>query len=236
MAGPIALVGSGEFTTAMAEVDTALLEATGRRRPRVVLLPTASYPDGEETFQRWASMGQAHFEALGAEVEPVMARIRADAHDAASVQAACEADLIYLSGGRPAHLLEVLEGSPLGDAIRAANERGAVVAGCSAGAMVLCAQQPRLRRRLPLPPRWRRGLGLVEGCGAIPHYDKLPEVLSVVFVLRAPRRLVVLGIDEDTAAIGRDGVFQVHGRARITIWRGRHRERHRAGEAFRLEG
>jgi cyanophycinase len=68
MSGPIALVGAGEFLPAMAEFDAELLASTGRARPRVAILPTASYPDGEEVFQRWAAMGVAHFSGLGAEV------------------------------------------------------------------------------------------------------------------------------------------------------------------------
>ena len=76
--GPIALVGSGEFLPAMAEIDAALLAASGRSRPRVAILPTASWPDGEEVFRRWADMGAAHFTALGAEVEPVLVRDRFD--------------------------------------------------------------------------------------------------------------------------------------------------------------
>jgi len=47
------------------------------------------------------------------------------------------------------------------------------------------------------------------------------------------RRSVVLGIDEETAVLGMDGVWQVHGRSRVTVWRGRHRDRYRAGETFR---
>ena len=74
----------------------------GVARPRVVILPTASYPDGEDVFQRWAAMGVAHFAALGAEVEPVLVRDRADADDPRRAQAVGEADLIYLSGGKPA--------------------------------------------------------------------------------------------------------------------------------------
>jgi len=45
---------------------------------------------------------------------------------------------------------------------------------------------------------------------------------------------VVLGIDEDTAAIGRDGSWQVRGTGRVTVWRGRLRERHPAGDIFRI--
>src|SRR5205085_2912292 len=101
--GPIALVGSGEFLPAMHDIDAALLAGLGRSRPRVVILPTASWPDGEDVFRRWAAMGVEHFSRLGAEVEPVLVRDGFDADDRSHVQAIGEADLIYLSGGKPGH-------------------------------------------------------------------------------------------------------------------------------------
>jgi len=233
--GPVALVGAGEFLPAMAEFDRGLLDATGRSRPRVVILPTASYADGEDVFDRWATLGLQHFRALGAEVEPVLVRDRTDAADAAMVQAVGEADLVYLSGGKPAYLLETLGGTPVGAAIRDAHLRGAVLAGCSAGAMVLAGRTFDFRRRLlPWPLRWRIGLGVVANAAVIPHYDAWPEPLSALLALQAPRGSVVLGIDEGTAIVGRDGSWQVHGAARVTVWRGRHRERYRRGEVFRV--
>ena len=210
----MALVGAGEFLDQMAEFDRGLLEATGRDRPRVVILPTASAPDGEATFQGWSEMGIRHFSALGAEVEPVLVRTVAEGFDGAALQAIGEADLVYLSGGHPRHLLTILRESPLGDALRAAHARGAVVVGCSAGAMAIVGRTPdfrylpRARVPIPFPLRWRFGLGLVDG--------------------------VLLGIDEDTAVVGRNGAWQVHGRGRVTVWRGRRRERFRKGDAFRI--
>jgi cyanophycinase len=235
MPGPVALVGSGEFLPAMAEIDAGLLAATGRRRPRVAILPTASWPDGEDVFRRWASMGVEHFSALGAEVEPVLVRDRFDAEDASHVQAIGEADLVYLSGGKPGHLTDTLFSSPLGAALTAAHERGAILAGCSAGAMTLAGRHWDLRRRgLFWPVRWRDGLGIVPGATVIPHYDAWPEPLSALLVLQAPRGLQILGIDEETAVVGQDGAWQVQGRGRVTVWRGRHRERFRRGDVFRL--
>jgi cyanophycinase len=236
MLGPIVLVGSGEFTPAMAEVDSHLLAATGRRHPRVAVVPAASWPDGEATFRRWLDEGGAHFTALGAEVEGVELRTREDAFDEACAQAIGEADLVYLSGGKPDHLLDVLEGTPAGAAVRAVHERGGTVAGCSAGAMVLAARQPRLggRRFFRFPVGWRDALGLVAGSAVLPHYDAFPEVLAAAVVLAAPRGTVILGIDEGTAAVGREGTWQVWGQGRVTVWRGRDRTRHRAGESFRL--
>jgi len=235
MPGPVALVGAGEFLPTMADFDEGLLLSTGRTRPRVVILPTASYPDGEEVFTRWAAMGVAHFGSLGAEVEPVLVRDRAGAEDGAAAQAVGEADLIYLSGGKPAHLMDALGGTAVGRALTAAHERGAILAGCSAGAMVLAGNTFDFRLRLmPWLMRWRDGLGFVPDASVVPHYDAWPEPLSALIALQAPRGSVVLGIDEETAAVGRDGAWQVHGRSRVTVWRGHHRERYRAGEVFRI--
>jgi len=235
MPGPVALVGAGEFLPAMAEFDQALLASTGRARPRVAILPTASYPDGEEVFVRWAAMGVAHFGALGAEVEPVLVRDRAGADDTAAAQAVGEADLIYLSGGKPGHLLAALDDTAVGRALASAHERGAVLAGCSAGAMVLAGNAFDFRLGfMPWMLRWRTGLGFVPGAAVVPHYDAWPEPFSALIALQAPRGSVVLGIDEETAAVGRDGSWQVHGRSRVTVWRGRHRERYREGEIFRI--
>ena len=235
MTGLVALIGAGEFLPAMAEFDLGLLAATGRPRARVVIFPSASFPDGEEVFQRWAAMGIEHFSALGAEVEPVLVRDRLAADDAAHAQAIGEADLVYLSGGRQDHLARILDGSAVGQALTDAHERGAVIAGCSAGAMVLAERQFEFRRRLlPWPLRWRRGLAFVPGAAVIPHYDAWPEPLVALMALQAPRGSAVLGIDEGTAIVGRDRSWEVHGRARVTIWHGRRRERFRSGEVFRL--
>jgi cyanophycinase len=233
--GTVALVGAGEFLPAMVDLDRELLASTGRSRPRVVVLPTAAAPDGDAVFQRWAEMGSIHFSALGAEVEAVLARDRAGGDDEAAVQALGEADLIYLSGGHPEYLRTVLAGSLLGPALAAAHARGAILAGCSAGAMVLGGRLARLRRRmLPWPLRWSDGLGIVAGVAVLPHYDAWPEAIVALMALQAPSGVDVVGIDEDTAVVGRDGAWQVHGRGRVTVWRGRHRERFRRGEILRF--
>lgn len=235
MPGPVALIGAGEFLPAMHAFDLGLLEATGCDRPRVVILPTASFPDGEETFHRWAEMGVAHFSGLGAEVEPVLVRDRVSANDPAATQAVGEADLVYLSGGKPGYLVGVLAGTAMERALGDAHRRGAVLAGCSAGAMALAAHAFDFRFRvLPWMLRWRHGLGFVPGASVLPHYDAFPEPMAAMVALQSPRGTVVIGIDESTGIVGLDGSWEVRGRSRVTLWRGRHRERYRAGESFRL--
>ncbi len=176
MGGAIVLVGSGEFTSAMEATDRELLVALGRARPRVAIVPTASWPDGEAAFRRWLERGILHFEGLGAEAEGVAIRVRDDAFDDACAQAIGEADLVYLSGGKPEHLLDTLAGTPAGAAIRAVHARGGTIAGCSAGAMVLAAHTPRVggRRFLRFPLGWRDALALVPSSAVLPHYDAFP--------------------------------------------------------------
>ena len=179
-------------------------------------------------------MGVEHFSALGAEVEPVLVRTAAEGYDAAALQAIGEADLVYLSGGHPRHLLDVLRGVAAGWRDRAAaNARGAVVAGCSAGAMAIVGRTvdfrflPRIRMPMPFPVRWPAGLALVGRHRRPAALRRLAR--AALRVRRAPgaARRRVLGIDEDTAVVGRNGAWQVHGRGRVTVWRGRHRERFR---------
>jgi cyanophycinase len=233
MGGLLALVGSGEFTSAMDDVDRGLLAATGRERATVAIVPTASWPDGEIVFQRWADQGEAHFAALGAQPLPVLIHDRAAADDPVAAAAIASADLIYFSGGKPGHLLDALVGTAAGAALREAHGRGAVIAGCSAGAMVLGGHQLRIggRNFLQLPVTWQEGLGLVPGIVVMPHYDAMPEAMLAPVVLAAPKGSLVVGIDEDTALVGRDGTWQVQGRGRVTVWHGRKRVRYATGSA-----
>jgi cyanophycinase len=231
MGGLIALVGSGEFTSAMAAVDRGLLAATGADRPRVAIVPTASWPDGKATLERWAEMGDAHFAGLGATPVRVPIGDLASADDPAGAALLSGCDLIYFSGGKPGHLLAALEGTAAGAALRDAYARGVVIAGCSAGAMVLGGHQLQFGGRgfLQPPFGWQEALGLVPGIVVLPHYDRMPEALVVPLALAAPDGAVVVGIDEETALVGSDGAWQVHGRGRVTLWRGANRRRYKAG-------
>ena len=88
--------------------------------------------------------------------------------------------------------------------------------------------------RLRFPPGWDEALGLADGLAVLPHYDRLPEPFAALIAFRAPRGTAILGIDEDTAVVGRAGTWQVRGPRRVTVWRGRHRQRLHDGDAFRI--
>jgi hypothetical protein len=100
--------------------------------------------------------------------------------------------------------------------------------------MVLGERRLDVGLRLGWPVRWREALGAAAGVAVFPEYEARPEPVLALLALRAPHGLPVLGIDRETAVIGRGGSWEVHGVGRVTVWRGRRRERHRRGEAFRL--
>jgi len=226
--GTIALVGSGEYLTPVQPVDRQLL-AYIAGEPRVVVLPTASAPDGKGVPERWAQMGVAHFHQLSAHVEPVMLLDRSDAEDPTIVAAIAQANFIYFSGGKPRYLLETLQGTAAWLAITEIYQNGGVVAGCSAGAMVMgeaIVDFPRFWKRFP-------ALNLAAGLVIIPHFDELPQAM-LASLKPGDGRPTTVGIDGSTALVGREGRWSVSGSGGVTVFEGRHRTRYTAGQQISL--
>lgn len=212
--GPVALHGGGEFLPGDEPFIDVLLAAAGRRRGsaerplRIVLVPTAAARGRPDIA---AGNGVAAFErravATGRPIDAQVARI-VDALSAADPSCAAlirAADIVHLPGGDPDLIPALFRSSPAGDALFDASERGAVVAGASAGAMALAAWSWTPRGGV-------EGLGLVTGVAVVPHYDdvrrlswqaKLDEV--------APGDLGYLGLDERTGVISEDGTWLVAG-------------------------
>ena len=229
-AGPIALVGSGEFTPAMEDVDRELLE--GRPR-RVVFLPTAAAPEGDRSLAYWVDLGRLHYTRLGVEALPLLVRNRVDAERSDLASAIAGAGLVYLSGGDPTYLAATLVRTRVGDAIVAAWQRGAAVAGCSAGAVALTDHVPDVRHR-GRPAT--RGLALVPHIVVLPHFDQLERWAPGVtrWALESlPDDRLLIGVDEETAILGGTVEWRVRGRRRVwELRRGADPIGHAAGEAF----
>ena len=229
MPGPVALVGAGEFLPAMAEFDAELLAATGRARPRVAILPTASYPDGEEVFERWAAMGVAHFAALGAEVEPVLVRDRAGGRRCRGApRRSARPTSIYLSGGKPGHLLRGAGGQR--------GRRGARARRTSEARSWPAARPGRWSS--PATPstsgraccRGRCAGGAASGSPRASGHAPLRRLARAdVGADRAPGAARV-GRARDRRGDRRRRPRRRRGRStarsRVTVWRGRHRERY----------
>jgi len=199
MAGRLALVGSGEYLPVLSDVEDWLFAGNERI---YVQLATAAAPEGDGSLAHWHDLGRQAAERLGAEQVIVDIRTREDAMDARWVPLIERAGLIYLSGGNPTFLAKTLRDTPAWEAIRRTWLRGAGLAGCSAGAMVMGGSIQHFRRPGAAP---FEGLGVVPDARILPHFDRytrwLPDMALRPFVSHGG---TVLGIDEDTALVGED--------------------------------
>lgn len=230
--GAVALVGSGEYTPAMRETDAYLLGTLGgAARARVALLPTASGRE-EGSPARWNAMGAEHFAALGVrEVRPVPLIDRAGASDPDVLGRLEGATFYYFSGGDPGYLIETLRGTPAWALIAEAYAHGAVLAGCSAGAMALGGRTHSIQRVRSGPaPDWLPALGIVPQAVCFPHFDRMARYIGEerlqALLAAVPSGYTGLGIDEDTAlvrvgppATSRDpAAWRVMGRQHVTLF------------------
>jgi cyanophycinase len=223
-------LGSGEFEPWSTEVEsTALADAVGDGS--VAILPTASAAEGDHVFERWGRMGLAHYRDDGVPAAVVPIKTPEDARRDELVSAVEAASMIYFSGGKPSRLAEVLRDSPLLPAIHRALDRGAVYAGCSAGAMVASRVRDAGGRR---GTSWLFGLGLVPHVSFGVHWDRAARIPGAQWWMtsRLPDDTWFVGIDEKTAILG-DGVrWSVHGRGRVTLRGPGEDAMYRAGERF----
>lgn len=218
----LALVGSGEYLPPMEPVDRYLL-AQLKDEPRVVCLPTAAGGEGEERVAYWSELGAAHFTRLGARAEALPVIDRDTADDPALAERIAASNFVYLSGGRPDYLLETLRGTRAWEAILSVHQSHGVVAGCSAGAMVLGG-------RIPGKLRWLEAFGLLPGTVIVPHYDEIPAWMTHLVRGLAPRREALLGIEGDTALAASNGSCRVVGSGRVEAWDRRGRRSYSDGE------
>ena len=226
MAGRLALVGGDEFRRGCESMDEAILRETGKSSPVVLIVPTAA---AFENPARAADNGVRYFSALGADAKPLMVLDRSDAESPELASEAESADVVYLTGGSPVHLLETLQESALLDAITGGLERGAVLAGSSAGAMAMGSWM-RFRD-------WRPALGIADGVASLPHHERSdPNAVSRELRDHAPDDLsVVLGIDGRSGAISGPEGWTVLGAGHVTVYRKDGWERLRSGDTFTIE-
>jgi len=230
MVGTLALVGSGEFLDVMHPIDAALLERVGgATRARVVVIPSAAAPDGPQVVAQWVELGIAHFSGLGAAVTAAAITMREHADDPQMIARIAAANFIYFSGGKPGTLLRILIGSGAWAAVQSVYERGGVLAGCSAGAMILGSHLIEPRLRFGWPWAFVEAFGLVHDSIIIPHYDAGATRVGGLLARSLPRGLTLIGVDEQTALVSDDRGWQVLGRAGVELRRRGSRLIYRSG-------
>ena len=228
MIGPLALHGGGEFLAgdetflgtllALAAVATAGRDAAAET-VRVELLTSAVARHRPDMA---FAVGSASFERVAAEARPELPPIRvrharvvdaASAADPDLVERLATADLVYLPGGDPDAVLEILAGTAAWHAVERARLRGALVAGASAGAMAL-------GERTWTPDGYVAGFGWAGRLVVAPHASEARIASTRAAVVTLPRgaELTVLGLPERCGVVGRPGAWTVVGDAGAWWW------------------
>jgi len=211
----LALAGGNEFNPGNEEQDRVLVENAGSGPAYVV--PTAAARQGPD---RAVAHARDWFRRLELDLEELPVLKRGDATSAELAERARAGRFFYLVGGDPGLVAQVLRGSAVWRAMFAAWRDGASLAGSSAGAMALCSHT---LVRAVWPNRFNRrpadALGLLARTAVLPHFDTFGHRWAESAQAAAPE-LTLLGIDERSAAVWREGTWRAMGPGSVTVIKG----------------
>ena len=208
MIGDIALVGGEEFRNGCEEMDLNIMKSSGQNPANVLIIPTAAVTGPEKA----SNDGARHFSGLGGITKQLMVLDNKHANNEEIVKQLKGSGVIYFTGGSPDHLLTSLRGSLLWEQILVERSNGAVIAGSSAGAMVLgqMMRRPRLGG-------WVEALSAVPGIATLPHHENShPDEIYRQLEAQVNSGLTILGIDARTGCIGQSGNWRVVGFGKVT--------------------
>ena len=226
--GYLLLEGGAEFGGRMRDPDLRAIELAGGFEAPIRIIPTAAAPDNNN--ERAGNNGVRWFQGLGAKDVISLPLIdKVSANDESIVTSLREAKLIFMLGGFTSFLGETLKGSAAWNAVLEAYRDGAVVAGSSAGAMVMCEFYYDLNQGQVID-----GLNLVSNSIVLPHHNTFGKswasrLLEIV-------QMTLIGIDEQTGMIN-DGAqtWTVHGGGNVTLYQNRQVETYQTGKSFSLK-
>ena len=225
--GYLLLEGGAEFGGRMRDPDLRAIELAGGFDAPLRIIPTAAAPD--DNHRRAGSNGARWFQGLGAkDVESLPLTDKASANDEEMADSLRNAKLIYLLGGFTHYLGQTLKDSLAWSAAVEAYQNGAVIAGSSAGAMVMCEFYYD-----PGSGNVVEGLNLVPNSLVLPHHDTFGKRWAPKLLKEIPN-VILLGIDEETGMIddGENNTWTVHGRGGVTLYRNGKVDTYKAGKTF----
>lgn len=188
----------------------------------VVVISTASSL-GEEATERYREL----FTGLGiGRVTGLHPEERAEANDPAIGKLLAEATGVFLTGGNQSRLTQVVGGTKLADGLLLAHDRGAVLAGTSAGASAMASHMVAFGASGPTPKNrmvhLSAGLGILQNLVIDQHFEQRGRIGRLLALVAQSPSLLGIGVDEDTCAIAfADGTLHVIGRGAVTIVDGR---------------
>lgn len=220
-AGLVMPIGGAEDKVGRMTVLREVVRLAGGAGARIVVISTASSL-GDEITHAYLQI----FTTLGVtDVLGIRPESRAQAASTDLIDAVDSCTAVFMTGGNQVKLAAIVVGTPLGDAIRAAHRRGALVAGTSAGASILSTHMVSFGAG-GATPKFRmsqvsEGLGLLPAAIVDQHFTQRNRFGRLLALVAGNPAQLGIGVDEDTAAIiGPDGRLEVKGRGVVTVMDG----------------
>jgi cyanophycinase len=217
-AGPVMLIGGAEDKVRDMVILSRLATFAGGSDGHVVVVATASSL-GEVANERYREL----FGGLGVgRVTGLRPEERSEAEDPELAAALNDATAVFLTGGNQLRLSSVVAGTRLADAIHRAHDRGAVLAGTSAGASAMAAHMMAFGRAGETPKQrmaqLAAGLGILQGVVIDQHFEQRGRFGRLLAVVAQSPSLLGIGLDEDTSAIVyADRSMEVVGKGAVTV-------------------
>lgn len=225
--GFLLLEGGAEFGGRMREPDARAIELAGGFDAPLRIVPAAAAPDRNHV--RAGGFGVRWFNSLGAtDAESLPLIDKASANDETIAKSLREAKFIYMLGGFTHYLGQTLKDSLAWKACIEALENGAVIAGSSAGAMVMCEFYYD-----PYEGKIHKGLNLVSNSLVLPHHNTFGKGWAPSLLKQIPN-VTLIGIDEQTGMLNdaENGMWNVYGAGEVTLYREDGVESYEAGKTF----
>jgi cyanophycinase len=221
--GTLFAIGGAEAKLRRRTVLEAFVAAAGGSDARIAIVSSASSL-GVQVVEVYKGV----FTSLGAgEVISLRPESRTQAQDPDLVEPLGKVSAIFLTGGNQLKLSSFITGTPFGEAIQEAYQRGTLVGGTSAGASILAEHMIAFGAGGSTPKQrmsqLSAGLGLLRGVVIDQHFEQRNRYGRLLSLVAQSPSLLGLGVDEDTAAVIHDGSrLTVVGRGAVTVVDGQH--------------
>jgi cyanophycinase len=222
-AGPVMVIGGAEDKFRDKLILNRFAKFAGGKNGHVVVISTASSL-GDEATELYREL----FTGLGiGQVSGLRPEERDEADDADAAKLLASATGVFLTGGNQSRLTQVVAGTRLGDALANAHDRGAVLAGTSAGASAMASHMVAFGNAGTTPKnrmvQLSAGLGILQGVVIDQHFEQRGRHGRLLALVAQSPSLLGIGIDEDTCALFfADQTLHVIGKGAVTIVDGRH--------------
>ena len=201
----IAITGSGEFLPSILDVDKKLLNYLDDI-PYVLTFSTAAGKESDERLSYWENLAIEHFKNLNVNHKHIDARNRNDLNIDSVIEEMKKSNFVFFSGGSPNHLYDAINYSKFSDELQNIENRG-IIAGCSAGAMIMGEKMIK-----------GVGLNYLPKTIVIPHYGEsfYSWISNTVKVLNRGK-YKLLCLEKDTYFIKNGEQLSVLGKQNIHI-------------------